>query len=115
MEFPEHVRRLALRGAELILVPTALPASDHSAFIATRMVPVRAFENQVFVAYANHAGRDAAFAYAGLSCVCAPDGSDLARAGVAEEAVLFSDIAPERYAQCRAENPYLAERRFPFA
>jgi 5-aminopentanamidase len=114
VEFPEYVRRLAARGAELILVPTALPASEHAAFIATRIVPVRAFENQVFVAYANHVGRDEAFAYAGLSCICAPDGSDLARAGADGETVLFADIAPDRFEQCRLDNPYLAERRFLF-
>ena len=77
VEFPEMVRHLALAGADLVLVPTALPASEHAAFIARSIIPVRAFENQVFVAYANHAGRDDAFAYAGLSGIAAPDGSDL--------------------------------------
>ena len=76
VEFPEMIRHLALSGADLVLVPTALPASEHAAFIARSIIPVRAFENQVFVAYANHAGRDDAFAYAGLSGIAAPDGSD---------------------------------------
>src|SRR3546814_13294505 len=51
VEFPENVRRLARAGAELILVPTALPQGHFAAFIATSVVPVRAFENQVFVVY----------------------------------------------------------------
>ena len=33
VEFPENVRRLAQAGADLVAVPTALPASDHAAFI----------------------------------------------------------------------------------
>src|SRR3546814_17548022 len=67
VEFPENVRRLARAGAELILVPTALPQGPFAAFIATSVVPVRAFENQVFVVYADHVGSDGRFAYAGLS------------------------------------------------
>ena len=83
-----------MAGADLVLVPTALPASDHAAFIARSIIPVRAFENQVFVAYANHAGRDDAFAYAGLSGIAAPDGSDLARASETGGSVLIADIDP---------------------
>ena len=58
VEFPENVRRLAQAGAQAVLVPTALPASDHADFIARKMIPVRAFENQLFVAYVNHCGAD---------------------------------------------------------
>ena len=69
VEFPENVRRLALGGADLVAVPTALPNSPNAAFISERMIPVRAFENQIFVAYANHTGHDDRFTYAGLSHV----------------------------------------------
>jgi predicted amidohydrolase len=61
VEFPENVRRLALAGAHLIAVPTALPATDQAGLIARKMVPVRAFENQLFIAYANHCGADDLF------------------------------------------------------
>jgi predicted amidohydrolase len=114
VEFPETVRHLALAGVDLVLVPTALPAGDHAAFIATRIIPVRAFENQVFVAYANHAGNDGAFAYAGLSGVAAPDGSDLVRAAETGSAVLVADIEPGAFAAARAANPYLTDRRTGF-
>jgi 5-aminopentanamidase len=114
VEFPEMVRHLALGGADLVLVPTALPVSDHAAFIARSIIPVRAFENQVFVAYANHAGRDDAFAYAGLSGIAAPDGTDLARAPETGGNVLIAEIDPAAYAAARAANPYLTDRRFGF-
>jgi len=114
VEFPEMVRHLALAGADLVLVPTALPASEHAAFIARSIIPVRAFENQVFVAYANHAGRDDAFAYAGLSGIAAPDGSDLARASETGASVLIAEIDPAAFDAARAANPYLTDRRFGF-
>lgn len=111
VEFPENVRRLAQAGCDLIAVPTALPAGPQAAFIARRMVPVRAFENQVFVAYVDHCGADERFAYAGLSTVAAPDGSVLAGAGEKDEALLFADIQPDAYAESAAANTYLADLR----
>lgn len=43
VEFPENVRRLALAGAEAVLVPTALPAGWSGTFIADHMIQTRAF------------------------------------------------------------------------
>ncbi len=111
VEFPENVRRLAKAGVQLVLVPTALPAGDHAAFIAQRMIPVRAFENQLFVAYVNHCGADQRFAYAGLSAIAAPDGTILAQAGAGDEALLVADIDPAAYEGSRAANTYLEDLR----
>jgi predicted amidohydrolase len=111
VEFPENVRRLALAGAQAVLVPTALPSSDHAEFIARKMIAVRAFENQVFVAYVDHCGRDARFSYAGLSGIAAPDGSFLASAGADDEALLIADLDPGAYRQSVENNPYLADLR----
>nr|CAD6406467.1 hydrolase [Rhizobium sp. Q54] len=107
VEFPENVRRLARAGAELVVVPTALPAGSSGRFIAEHMIRVRAFENQVFVAYVNHCGSDPHFAYAGLSRIAAPDGSLLAEAAAEGEALLVTDIDLSAYAASRAENTYL--------
>ena len=109
VEFPENVRRLALNGVDAVLVPTALPASDHAAFIASSMIPVRAFENQLFVAYVNQCGADQRFRYAGLSGIVAPDGRMLAQAPAEGEALLFADLDRSAYAASAAENTYLAD------
>lgn len=111
VEFPENVRRLARAGAQLVAAPTALPASDHAEFIARKMIPVRAFENQMFVAYVNHCGKDGRFAYAGLSTIGAPDGSLLAAADGTSEALLVADLRPEDFAASAQVNPYLRDLR----
>lgn len=111
VEFPEHVRRLAAAGADLVAVPTALPDQPGSDFIAEKLVPVRAFENQVFVAYADWAGRDARFGYAGRSCLIAPDGTELIRAPRRGGFLAVADVEPADYAESRRINPYLAELR----
>lgn len=109
VEFPENVRRLALAGADLVVVPTALPKGASGSFIAGHMIQVRAFENQVFVAYIDHCGADDRFTYAGLSRIAAPDGKLLAEAPAEGETLLFAEIRPDDYAKSRAENTYLID------
>ena len=79
VEFPENARALALAGADLIAAPTA--NMDPYEVVATTLVPARAYENQVYFAYANYCGHEGEISYCGQSCVVAPDGTDAARAG----------------------------------
>jgi len=109
VEFPENVRRLAQAGVDLVVVPTALPRGDDGLHIVNRTVPVRAYENQIFVAYADLADADDQFEYQGMSCIAAPDGAMLATAGMTGETLIFAEIDPAAYAQCRDRNPYLAD------
>lgn len=111
LEFPELVRGLALAGADAVLVPTALPEGPFANFIATSVVPVRAFENQLFIAYANHVGRDDSFGYAGRSRIVGPDGAALAAAGTGDETVIVADIDPGTFAHSREANTYLRDLR----
>lgn len=111
VEFPENVRRLALAGAELIAVPTALPRGAPGAFIAQQIIGARAFENQVFVAYANNADSDDRFTYQGASSIAAPDGDVLASAGETGDALIHANILPATYGPSRDENPYLEDAR----
>lgn len=111
VEFPENVRRLAKAGADAVLVPTALPIGGSAEFIAAHMIAVRAFENQIFVAYVDNCGRDGDFAYAGLSRIAAPDGAILAAPKGRDEALLFARMDPQAYARSRAENAYLSDLR----
>jgi predicted amidohydrolase len=108
IEFPETARLLALAGAEAILVPTANMAPFES--VALRVVPTRAEENAVYVAYANYCGAEPPFAYVGLSCVSGPDGEDVARAGSGEETI-FADLDRAALAAARARATHLADRR----
>ena len=108
VEFPELVRALVLAGAEVLLVPTANMRPYDS--VATRLVPARAEENEVFVAYANYCGSEGEFDYCGLSCICGPDGADLARAGRDEE-LIFADISKEWLAATRRHSTHRQDRR----
>jgi predicted amidohydrolase len=108
VEFPEAVRALALAGANLLLIPTAL-TPEYDA-VPGAIVPARALENQVFVAYCNHAGTENGLAYLGGSCIASPDGRKLANAGPAET-LLIVDLDPAMIPACAATFPYRGERR----
>ncbi|MEE1803681.1 carbon-nitrogen hydrolase family protein [Streptomyces sp. JV176] len=116
VEFPENVRAHALAGTDLLLVPTA--QMHPFQFVAESMVPVRAFENQMYVAYVNRtgeegtagAGAEGAFEFVGLSCLAGPDGAVRVRAGRGEE-LLLGEVDGALLAASREANPYLADRR----
>lgn len=105
VEFPEAVRALARRGAQLVAVPTSLMAPYDA--VTRTLVPARAAENQVFVAYANRVGSEGDLVYVGQSCVVGPDGADVARAGREEETVLVADVDLGAVARARAGFSYL--------
>lgn len=105
-EFPETFRHLAARGADLVLVPTALAAEW--GVVARQMIPTRAFENGLFVAYANHSGSEDALNYLGESCIIGPDGGELARAG-AESSLEVASLDIRRVAAARLRLPYIAD------
>lgn len=91
VEFPEPARLLALQGADAVLVPTAnMPAFDE---VQQLLVPARACENQLYVAYANACGVEAGLAYGGLSTVAGPRGKVLAQAG-RDAALLVLTLPP---------------------
>ncbi|GAA0911698.1 carbon-nitrogen hydrolase family protein [Streptomyces thermoalcalitolerans] len=108
VEFPETVRAHALAGTDLLVVPTALMHPFQ--FVAEALVPVRAFENQLYIAYVNRVGTEAEFEFAGLSVLAGPDGVARARAGRTEELVV-ADADPALLAASRETNPYLKSRR----
>ncbi|MFI0965516.1 carbon-nitrogen hydrolase family protein [Streptomyces sp. NPDC021080] len=108
VEFPENVRAHALAGTDLLLVPTA--QMHPFQFVAESVVPVRAFENQMYVAYVNRTGPEGEFEFVGLSTLAGPDGIARARAGRGEELVL-ADADPVLLAASRETNPYLKDRR----
>ncbi|MFD6419930.1 carbon-nitrogen hydrolase family protein [Streptomyces sp. NPDC060194] len=108
VEFPENVRAHALAGTDLLVVPTA--QMHPYRFVPDALVPVRAFENQMYVAYVNRVGREGEFDFVGLSTLAGPDGVAAARAGDGEE-LLLADADPELLAASRKANPYLSDRR----
>ena len=112
MEFPESLRHVAVEGADLVVVPTALSAEW--GVVADCVAPARAFENGVYLAYANYCGHENGTAYFGGSCIVGPNGTALARAGQKPQ-LLLADVDPKSVLAAQTRLPYLKDRsRLPW-
>ncbi len=110
LRFPELYRILAVRGAEVIVVPSAFTLAttrDHWEVL----VRARAIENQCFVVAANQIGRDGAGHRAGgRSMIVDPWGLVLASASDSETAIV-ADLDFATLHDVRRRLPSLANRR----
>lgn len=107
--YPESIRTEALRGAELILIPTANTSAEPSALFQWE-IKIQAFQNSVFSAMCNRVGQEDGMYFSGESLVCGPDGSTLALAG-AEETLLLCQLDLSRAREIRDAKPYTQLRR----
>ena len=89
LRFPEALRALALKGADIIALPTNWPdGSQNAPQFVTR---TRALENRIFLLACNRVGNESGFWFFGGSQITAPDGRVLAEAG-SEEAICYAEI-----------------------
>lgn len=103
VEFPELVRALALAGAQLVCAPTANMLQFDT--VSQLLVPARAHENGISIAYANYCGRDARYEYGGLSVVAGPDGRSRTTAGRDEPGIITATV------RAHPRSDYLRDRR----
>jgi 5-aminopentanamidase len=107
-EFPENVRAAALAGADLVAVPTA--QMEPYAFVADHLLRVRAWENQLYIAYVNHDGAEGSLRYVGRSSIAGPSGEVLDRVEHGNRLV-SATVDTAVVARARRDNPYLLDRR----
>ncbi len=108
VEFPEAARAEALQGADVIAVLSA--TSDRHPEVSRIMVPARAAENQLFVAFANRGGREGTLVYGGGSCIVGPDGTDILRFGP-EQRMTVVNLDLDAIGRRRSRFTYLSDRR----
>lgn len=116
LEYPEFARAATLAGAEILLVPTAVPVAEAGApdlddpwhYSATQtstlQVPARALENGIVIAYANHCGAG----FTGRSCIATPFGRNAVLLGD-EEGVGVLDVPSGALERARSINRYLED------
>ncbi len=125
-EFPELARILALRGAKLVVIPTA---ADVSTLLSTgkwtqvpypdisrNLIPAHALENIIFISYSNRCLEETLEGevvgkYLGNSMVANPHG-ELMVAANDEVTLLIADCVPGDYGPTHPEDTdYLKDRR----
>jgi len=110
MRFPELMRLMALKGAEIIIVPAAFnmttgPAHWHL------LARIRALDNQAyFVAASPSRNFDSSYVAYGHSLIIDPWGDIVTEADVMEE-IIYGNIDLEKVKKVRDELPLLKHRR----
>jgi predicted amidohydrolase len=95
MRSPEPTRVLALKGAELIVLPTNWPEGAETS--ADFICVARAAENKVFFATCDRVGEENGFRFIGRSKIIGPSGKVLASAGDQEQVISAEiDLAEAR-------------------
>jgi omega-amidase len=110
MRFPELLRIMTIKGAELIVIPGAFNMTTGPAHWKT-LIRARAIDNQVYVAAASPASNEElSYVAYGNSMVTDPWGEVLVRAGQNEE-IIYANIDLSKVREVRDELPVLKNRR----
>lgn len=108
LRFPEHFRKAARSGAQLITVIANWPIQRIQHWVT--LLQARAVENQAYVAGVNRCGVDPALEYNGRSLIVSPRGDILADAGHGQS-VVSAELDLAELMAYRKELPFLADMR----
>lgn len=111
--FPENWRTLTMAGAQIVVVPAAVPRwHTETIEYVTR---TRALENGIFAVMANRPGREDSpndsVEYTGSSLIVSPEGEVLAKAGLDEECVICAQVDTSMIQRVRGQNTFLRDLR----
>ncbi|HSG06675.1 MAG TPA: nitrilase-related carbon-nitrogen hydrolase [Nitrospiria bacterium] len=107
--FPEGSRILALRGAQLIIAPTAAAFASQARW--EKMISANAISNNVFVLRVNRSGTEAHQEFYGRSFCVSPFGEFVADPTGANDAILFSDLNLHEVKESREIWSFFRDRR----
>ena len=105
------MRALALRGAQVVVVPQAGATGEWPEGLYEAEMRVAAFQNGYFTALCNRVGEEECLTFGGESFVCDPAGLVVARAPEGEESILFADLDLSQVAESHAQKLFLRDRR----
>lgn len=88
--FPQIFTTLALRGAQVVFNPSAVPRGY--GYLQDVRIPARAQDNQIFVVAINHVGAEGQVTYCGRSQIASPRGEVLALASEETEDVAVAEL-----------------------
>ncbi|PSO07307.1 hypothetical protein B9Q04_11595 [Candidatus Marsarchaeota G2 archaeon BE_D] len=103
--FPEIARTLALKGAEVILIPSAWVKGYNKEDHWLTLVKARAVENTTYIATSNQIGN----IYTGITSFVDPLGIILHRMNETE-GVILGEVSRERLTEARMTLPVLSQR-----
>lgn len=108
--FPEHARVLALKGADIFVLPTNWP--EHREHVPEHIIAARAAENMIFVIAVNRVGQERGTRFIGSSTIAhCVKGTVLAKGSPDAEETLYAEIEP---AEARQKHVVISPGAFEF-
>lgn len=112
--FGEHMRLLALQGAEIVVVPQAGAVGEWPPGLFEAELQVAAFQNGYFAALVNRVGKEEVNHFAGESYVVDPDGRVIARAPQDKDFLLYAECDLDQVPRSFAKRYFFRDRRPEF-
>jgi predicted amidohydrolase len=109
--FPEYMRALGLKGAQLVVIPQAGAVDEWPEGLFEAEVRTAAFQNGYFAALVNRVGAEEKLTFAGESFVCDPNGRVMTRAPRGENGTLYADLDFALIERSAARRHFLPDRR----
>lgn len=109
--FPEYMRGLALKGAEIVVVPQAGAVGEWTEGIFEAELQVASFQNGYYAALVNRVGKEDMIDFAGESFVADPHGRVIAQAPKKKDFILYADCDFEQIPKSHAKKHFLRDRR----
>jgi len=107
--FPELFRVLALKGAEIVFIPSAVPQGYE--YLLNLRTRARAQDNQFFVAAINRIGQEGQVKYCGLSKIINPRGEVITEASPDKEEIVYCEVDINQILKERKQEPILRSLR----
>ena len=107
--YPESIRSCTLKGAQLIVIPTANTKGEPLEMFEWEL-RVSAMQNGIFIAMCNRVGLEGKMDFCGESIVVDPNGDVVVKADNTEQ-ILYAHIDFEMIEESRKNRPFLALRR----
>jgi len=109
--YPEYMRTLALKDAEVVFIPQAGAVSEWPEGLYEAELRVASFQNGYFTALCNRVGEEECLSFAGESFVCNPEGEVIVRAETGTEEILYCYIDLNEVKTSTAKQLFLKDRR----
>ena len=112
--FPEYMRNLGLKGAEIVLIPQAGAVGEWPEGLFQAEVQVAAFQNGYYAALVNRVGKEDLLHFSGESFVVDSEGNIIAQAPQGKDFILYADCDFSKIAQSPAKKYFIPDRRPDF-
>ncbi|MEM9220228.1 MAG: carbon-nitrogen hydrolase family protein [Cyanobacteria bacterium P01_F01_bin.150] len=107
--YPESIRACALKGAQLVIIPTANTKGEPLEMFEWEL-RVPAMQNGVFIAMCNRVGLEGDMDFCGESIVVDPNGDVVAKADDTDQ-ILYAEVDFSMIDAARKARPFLELRR----